>query len=58
MEYPVTVSFRCEAEVNRRIRIEAAKRDMNRSEFILMAIAEKLEKIDEEDAVGTVLVKG
>ena len=48
MEYPVHVTFRCNPEIERKIRIEAAKLDMNRTEFILSAIIEKLEHIDEE----------
>lgn len=46
MEYPIFVSFRCDPELNRRVRIEAAKRDMNRTEFILEALEEKLERVD------------
>jgi len=42
MEYPVYVSFRCEADLERQVRIEAAKLDMNRSEFIIVALKEKL----------------
>ena len=48
MEYPIYVSFRCEPNLERRVRIEAAKRDMNRTEFIVMALREKLERIDAE----------
>ena len=44
----VTVAFRCENELNRAIRIEAARRDQNRSEFILDALAEKLARIEAE----------
>ncbi|MBU0778414.1 ribbon-helix-helix domain-containing protein [Patescibacteria group bacterium] len=50
MEYSVYVSFRCDADIERRVRIEAAKRDMNRTEFIIEALREKLEQID---ATGT-----
>ena len=46
MEYPVCVSFRCEADLERRVRVEAAKCDMNRTEFIIEALCEKLERID------------
>ena len=46
MEYPVYVSFRCDADVERRVRIEAAKRDMNRTQFIIEALREKLERIE------------
>jgi len=48
MEYPVYVSFRCDADMERRIRVEAARRDMNRTEFIIEALREKLERIDAE----------
>ena len=48
MEYPIHVSFRCEPELERRVRIEAAKQDMNRTEFIIEALKEKLECIDAE----------
>ena len=53
MEYPIHVTFRCEAEIERRIRIEAAKRDMNRTEFIVAAIVEKLEQIDAQSPQDT-----
>jgi len=46
MEYPVPVSFLCNADVERRVRIEAAKRDMNRTQFIIEALREKLERIE------------
>ena len=39
-------SFRCPIELERQIRIEAAKRDMNRTEFIIVALQEKLERIE------------
>lgn len=42
------VSFRCEECLERRVRVEAAKRDMNRTEFIVEALREKLEHIDAE----------
>lgn len=48
MKYPVYVSFRCDADTERRVRVEAAKCDMNRTEFIVEALREKLERIDEE----------
>lgn len=44
MEYPVFVSFRCPVALDREVRIAAAKEDMNRSEFILSALKEKLER--------------
>ncbi len=44
VEYKVYVSFRCDAEMEREIRVQAAKRDMNRTEFIVEALREKLEK--------------
>ena len=50
MEYPVYVSFRCPVELERQVRIEAAKRDMNRTEFVIVALQEKLERIDAESA--------
>ena len=50
MEYPVNVSFRCDPRIERRIRIEAAKKDMNRTEFIIEALTEKLERIDAKSA--------
>ena len=50
MEYPICISFRCDADVERRARIEAARRDMNRTEFIVEALREKLERIDAESA--------
>ena len=50
MEYSVNVSFRCSPHIERRIRVEAAKRDMNRTEFIIEALAEKLERIDAKSA--------
>lgn len=46
IEYPVLVSFRCDADIERRVRVEAAKRDMNRTQFIVEALREKLERID------------
>ena len=46
MECPVYVSFRCEADLERRVRVEAAKQDMNRSEFIIVALKEKLGRDD------------
>ena len=50
MEYPIHISFRCPVDIERRVRIEAAKRDMNRSELIILALREKLERIDAESA--------
>lgn len=50
MEYLVHISFRCDAVMERRIRIEAAKKDMNRTEFILAALEEKLERIDAQSS--------
>ena len=50
MEYPVCVSFRCEADLERRVRVEAARHDMNRTEFIIVALKEKLERIDATSA--------
>jgi len=50
MDYPIHVSFRCDPEIERRIRVEAAKRDMNRTEFIVEALVEKLERIDAKSA--------
>ena len=52
MEYSVNVSFRCDPCIERRIRIEAAKRDMNRTEFIIEALIEKLRRIDAESTQG------
>lgn len=49
VEYPVYVSFRCDADIERRARIEAAKRDMNRTQFIVEALREKLERIDRKE---------
>lgn len=49
MEYPIHITFRCNADIERRIRIEAAKQDMNRTEFIVAAIVEKLERIDAQN---------
>lgn len=46
MEYSVYVSFRCDAVLERQVRVAAAKRDMNRTEFIIEALREKLEKVD------------
>lgn len=46
MTYTVYVSFRCDEELERRIRVEAATRDLNRSEFIIESIIEKMERID------------
>jgi len=48
VEYPVYVSFRCDSDLDRRGRVEAAKRDMNRSQFIIEALREKLERVDAE----------
>lgn len=45
MEYPIVVSFRCPIDLEHDTRVEAAKKDMNRSEFIIEAIREKLERI-------------
>lgn len=45
MEYPVYVSFRCDSDLDRQVRIEAARRDLNRTEFIIAALREKLERI-------------
>jgi len=50
MEYSVYVSFRCDVVLERQVRVEAAKRDMNRTEFIIEALREKLEKIDVQGA--------
>ena len=47
MKQAVHVSFRCEATMEREIRVEAAKNDMNRSEFILEALREKLDCCDD-----------
>lgn len=44
----VYVSFRCEPDLDRRVRVEAAMRDMNRTKFIVTALREKLERIDQE----------
>ncbi len=41
----LVVTFRCDVDMERRIRIEAAKKDMNRTEFIIEALKEKLERI-------------
>lgn len=49
VEYPVLVSFRCDAGIERRARVEAAKRDMNRTQFIVEALREKLERIDRKE---------
>lgn len=51
MKYPVYVSFRCDPNLDRQVRIEAAKRDLNRTEFIVAALREKLERI--KDAKST-----
>ena len=48
MEYPTTISFRCDPDLDRQVRIEAAKLDMNRTEFILAALREKLERIKDD----------
>ena len=48
MEYSICVSFRCEADLERRVRVEAARHDMNRTEFIIAALKEKLERNDAE----------
>ena len=50
MEYSVYVSFRCDAILERQVRVEAAKQDMNRTEYIIEALREKLEKTDVESA--------
>lgn len=52
MEYPIPVTFRCETELERLIRIEAAKLDMNRSQFILTALREKLERLGVDTKVS------
>lgn len=55
MEYTVHVSFRLDAKTERKVRIEAAKQDMNRSEFIITAIKEKLERaVEAESEISTV----
>lgn len=46
MKYSITVSFRCPPDLERRVRVEAAKKDKNRTEFIIDALQEKLERID------------
>lgn len=48
MEYPVYVSFRCPAELEHRVRVEAAKQDMNRTQFILAALRKALEEVNAE----------
>lgn len=48
MGYPIHVSFRCDKELERRLRVEAAKQDMNRTEFIIEALIEKLERLEIE----------
>ena len=47
----VYISFRCPTAMERRARIEAAKKDMNRSEFVLEALGEKLARIDAQGLV-------
>jgi hypothetical protein len=39
-----TLTFRCDPDLNRQVKVEAAKRDMNRTEFIIEALLEKLEQ--------------
>jgi hypothetical protein len=46
VKHLVYVSFRCPIELERQTRVEAAKRDMNRTQFIIVALQEKLERID------------
>lgn len=53
MKYPIHVTFRCTEELERRIRVEGAKQDMNRTEFIIAALLEKLKRIDEQTASGS-----
>lgn len=50
MEYPIYVSFRCDPDLDRQVRIEAAKRDLNRTEFIIVALREKLERIKDAES--------
>ena len=50
MESSIHVTFRCDSEIERKIRIEAAKLDMNRTEFIIASIIEKLGRINAEGA--------
>ena len=42
------VSFRCDSALERQVRIEAAKRDMNRTQYIVEALKEKLRRVREE----------
>lgn len=53
MGHSVYVSFRCDSDLDRRSRIEAAKLDMNRTEFIIEALWEKLERIDATSTQGS-----
>jgi len=46
MEYTVYVSFRCPVELERQVRIEAAKKDQNRTEFIIAALRKVLGQLD------------
>jgi len=49
MEYTVFVSLRCPAWLDREVRIEAAKHDMNRSQFIIAALQEKIQRVRQEE---------
>lgn len=53
MEYPVNVSIRCPAELERKVRVAAARQDMNRSQFILAALRKALEELDAKSAKST-----
>lgn len=48
MKYPICISFRCDPDLDRQVRVKAAEHDMNRTEFIIAALQEKLERIDAE----------
>ena len=53
MQYTIHVTFRCDADMERCLRVEAAKCDMNRTEFILEALREKLERVNAESTQDT-----
>jgi len=44
-----TISIRLIPELDRKIRIEAAKRDLNRSEFIRKILLEEIKRYDNRD---------
>ena len=46
----IHVTFRVDRELERKVRVEAARLDLNRTQFIIRALEELLERIDLEKA--------